>query len=84
MYTVKTESWEGTYYLINHWNKYKTFFKSGLPQLRDQYFKSEADAQRSITKLLNGVMGDDYREDKFTIIQVSESEMINGKLLQTV
>jgi len=81
MYTVKTESEEGIYYLINHWNKYKTFFKSNLPQLYDQYFKSESDAKKSITKLLNGVMGDDYRNDKFTIIQVSESEMINGKLL---
>ena len=81
MYTVKTESWEGIYFLINHWNKYKTFFKSNLPALKDQYFKTEADAKRSITKLLNGVMGDDYRDDKFTIIKVSESEMINRKLI---
>jgi hypothetical protein len=84
MYTVKSESAEGTYYLINHWSKYKTFFKNRLPQLTNQYFKSEADAKRSLTKLLNGIMGDDYRDDKFTIIEVSESEMIQGKLLQTV
>jgi len=70
MYTVKTESWEGIYYLINHWNKYKTFFKSGKPALKNQYFKTEADAKRSITKLLNGDMGDEYRNDKFTIVAV--------------
>ena len=70
MYTVKTESWEGIYYLINHWNKYKIFFKSGKPALKDQYFKTEADAKRSITKLLNGDMGDEYRNDKFTIVAV--------------
>jgi hypothetical protein len=80
MYTVKTESSDGIYYLINHWNKYKTFFKRNLPQLYDQYFKTEADAKRSITKLLNGCMGDEYMDDKFTIIKVSESEMINGQL----
>lgn len=83
MFTVKTESTEGIYYLINHWNKYNTFFKEHLPALRDQYFKSEADAKRNITKLLNGVMGDDYKNDKFTIIEVSESEMINRKLVNS-
>ena len=70
MYTVKTDSWEGTYYLINHWNKYKTFFKTNKPTLKDQYFKTEADAKRSITNLLNSCMGDDYKNDKFTIIEV--------------
>jgi hypothetical protein len=70
MFTVKCESWEGIYYLINHWSKYKTFFVGQLPIYNDQYFKSEADAKRSITKLLNGCMGDDYRNDKFIIIEV--------------
>ena len=72
-YYIKTDSEEGIYYLINHWNKYKTFFKRNIPCLRDQFFKTEADAKRSITKLLNGGMGDEYRNDKFTIIKADES-----------
>jgi hypothetical protein len=71
MYTVKSESEEGTYYLINHWNKHKTFFKRKIT-LYDMLFKTESDAKRSLTKLLNGTMGDEYRNDKFTIIEYNE------------
>jgi len=71
MYSVKTESEEGTYYLINHWNKYKTFFKRKIT-LRDMLFKTETDAKRSITKLLNSSMSDEYKNDIFTIIEYDE------------
>jgi len=71
MYTIKTESEEGIYYLINHWNKHKAFFKRKIT-LRDMLFKTKIDAKRSITKLLNSSMGDEYRNDKFTIIEYNE------------
>lgn len=74
---------EGTYYLINNWGKYKAFFKSHIPALRDQYFKSEADAKRSITRLLNGSMREEYKYDKFTVIPVSEFEMIDRQLSES-
>ena len=35
-------------------------------------FKTKTDAKRSITKLLNSSMGDEYRNDKFTIIEYNE------------
>ena len=38
--------------------------------IKEYYTRTEADAKRSITKLLNGDMGDEYRNDKFTIVAV--------------
>lgn len=68
MFTVKCESTEGTYYLVNNWQKSKTFFVDKIPTKKSQLFSRAQDAKRSITMLLK-VM-DDYKDDKFTIIEV--------------
>lgn len=68
MYTVKCESTEGVFYLVNHWKTSKTFFIEKMPEKKSQLFSREQDAKRSITMLLK-VM-DDYKDDKFTIITV--------------
>lgn len=68
MYTVKCESTEGTYYLVNNWQKSGTFFIENIPTKKSHLFSREQDAKRSITMLLK-VM-DDYADDKFTIIEI--------------
>lgn len=68
MYTVKCESTEGIYYLVNNQQKSKTFFVESMPTRKAQLFSREQDAKRSITMLLK-VM-DEYADDKFTIIEV--------------
>jgi hypothetical protein len=72
MFTIKSTSEEGIYYLVNHWQKHKTFWIEPEKIKREMLFKSAADAKRSLTKLLK-VM-DDYRTDKFEIIEIIESE----------
>ncbi len=68
MYTVKCESSEGIYYLVNHWQKSKTFFVDKIPSKKSQLFSRAQDAKRSITMLLK--IMDDYKNDKFTIIKL--------------
>lgn len=68
MYTVKCESTEGIYYLVNNWQKSGTFFVENIPVKKSQLFSRQQDAKRSITMLLK-VM-DDYTDDKFTILEV--------------
>lgn len=69
MYTVRNESTEGVYYLINHWNKYKKWFVPHLPQMNDQYFRREQDAKTGITKVIS-VSDGMYDNDVFTIIKI--------------
>ena len=68
MFTVKCESTEGTYYLVNNWQKSGTFFVENVPTRKSQLFSRKQDAKRSITMLLK-VM-DEYADDKFTIIEI--------------
>ena len=70
---VKSESAEGTYYLVNGWNKYRAFwYKDSLlekhPYLKERtFFKSIGYAKGNLTKLLK--IMPEYKDDKFTFIE---------------
>ena len=68
MFTVKSVSDEGVYYLVNGWDRHKAFWKSKENLKQDMLFKSVADAKRSLTKLLK--IMPDYATDKFEIVQM--------------
>jgi hypothetical protein len=68
MFTIKSTSDEGIYYLVNGWDKYKTFWIKPEKVRNEMLFKRECDAKRSLTKLLK-VM-EDYRADKFEVIEI--------------
>lgn len=65
-YTIKSESEEGTYYLVKDWNKHKTFWKEKEKMKPDMLYKTERAAKASLTKLLK--IMEDYRNDKFTVV----------------
>ncbi len=46
MFTVKCESTEGTYYLVNNWQKSKTFFIDKIPTKKSQLFSRAQDAKK--------------------------------------
>ena len=69
MYTVKSVSDEGVYYLVNRWNIHNRFWVTGDELKRAMLFRRKQDAKASLTKLLK-VM-DDYKNDKFEVIEIS-------------
>lgn len=69
-YTIKSESAEGVYFLVNGWNKNKTFW-TDEKHIEKAIFKTIGQAKASLTKLLK-VM-EDYKTDKFTCCTVTES-----------
>jgi hypothetical protein len=72
-YTIKSTSREGTYYLVNGWNKCKTFWfneKSVFEDVENAkrfFFKKPSQAKASLTRLLK-VM-DDYKSDNFELVE---------------
>lgn len=70
MYTVKTVSNEGIYYLVNHVRKYKAFWVEANELKSGMLFNRVSDAKASLTKLLK-VMPD-YRTDTFYIVQIDK------------
>jgi len=68
MYTIKSISAEGEYYLVNHWQKHKRFWVKKSELKKSMLFSREQDAKASLTKLLN-VM-DEYANDEFKIVEV--------------
>ena len=66
-YTIKSTSQEGTYYLVNGWNKHKTFWVEEKDLKSNMLFNTTGQAKASLTKLLK-VM-EDYRTDKFEMAQ---------------
>lgn len=72
-YTIKSTSTEGAYYLVNGWNKAKTFWLSESSVKRDIayaktfFFNTPGQAKASLTKLLK-VMPD-YSTDIFEIAE---------------
>lgn len=78
MFTIKSVSEEGTYYLNKDWKKNKSFWKHGSEIKKEQMFKTASAAKCSLTKLLK-VM-DDYLSDKFTLIEIDN----NGKIIMEI
>ena len=68
MFTIKSTSDEGVFYLVNHWQKHKTYWIEPEKVKADMLFKSAADAKRSLTKLLKTM--EDYRSDKFEVVKL--------------
>ncbi|MEY8352566.1 hypothetical protein AALB39_04325 [Lachnospiraceae bacterium 54-53] len=68
MFTIKSESEEGTYFLCNHWNKNKTFWVEESKIKPDMLFKTEGLANRSLNKLLK--IMPEYSSDKFTSVEI--------------
>ena len=68
MFTIKSTSDEGVYYLVNGWEKHKAFWKTKEQLKPSMLFKREQDAKMSLTKLLK--IMDEYSNDKFEIVSI--------------
>lgn len=68
MYTVKCESVEGIFYLVNGWGKRKALFVEKVPTKKDFLFSRKQDAKKSVTMLLK--LFDEFRGDKFAVVEV--------------
>jgi hypothetical protein len=72
-YTIKSTSSEGVYYLVNGWNKCKTFWFNERSVLEDIenakrfFFDKPSHAKVSLTKLLKVMK--DYKDDKFEVVE---------------
>ena len=67
-YTIRSTSEDGVFYLVNHWNKYRAFWKRAFGMTEDMLFKHQKDAKASLTKLLK-VMPE-YNTDTFEMFTV--------------
>lgn len=79
MFTIKSISDEGVYYLINGWEKSRAFWKHGSEIKKAEMFKRAQDAKASLTKLLK-VM-DDYATDTFYLIETNDNDEIVSEVL---
>lgn len=72
-YTIKSTSSEGVYYLVNGWNKCKTFWfdeKSVMEDTenaKEYFFNKPSQAKASLTKLLKIMR--DYSTDQFEVVE---------------
>lgn len=72
-YTIKSTSDEGVYFLVNGWNKCKTFWFSEKSVMEDTenakrfFFNKPSQAKASLTKLLKVMT--DYATDKFELVE---------------
>lgn len=72
-YTIKSTSDDGIYYLVNGWQKRKTFWFNEKSVLEDVanakrfFFDKPSHAKASLTKLLKSVSG--YENDNFEIVE---------------
>lgn len=72
-YTIKSTSEEGIYYLVNGWEKCKTFWFSEKSVMKDTenakrfFFNKPSQAKASLTKLLK--IMPDYMDDEFEIVE---------------
>lgn len=72
-YTIKATSEEGIYYLVNGWNKCKTFWfneasvKENIENAKRFFFNKPSQAKTSLTKLLKTMP--EYANDKFEVVK---------------
>lgn len=69
MYTIKSTSEEGVFYLVNHWERHKAFWEKPEKIRANMLFSSPQYARASLTKLLK-VMPE-YAADKFELIEIN-------------
>ena len=68
MFTIKSTSDEGVYYLVNGWNKWKTFWIEKENLKPEMLFRRKQDAKRSLTHLLK--IMPDYLTDQFELVEI--------------
>lgn len=73
-YTIQSISDEGTYYLVNGWEKHRAFWVR-KEEIDKAIFKTEGQAKASLTKLLK--IMDDYKSDIFKVCYVDENNTIH-------
>lgn len=66
MYTIMSNSSEGTYYLVNGWNKHKAYWTKTADVYKNG-FKTSGIAIRSLKMLLK--IMPDYLSDTFTLMK---------------
>lgn len=69
MYTIKSVSNEGIYYLVNHAKDYKTYWVKKKDLKPKMLYDRAADAKASLTKLLK--IMNDYKADKFYLVKIN-------------
>ncbi|MCR5238103.1 MAG: hypothetical protein K6E34_12980 [Lachnospiraceae bacterium] len=74
MFTIKSISDEGTFYLNKNWEKNKSFWKYSSELKIEDMYKTASAAKSSLTKLLK-VMGE-YLADSFFLIETDENNRI--------
>lgn len=67
LYTIKSTSDEGVFYLVRNWRKNKAIWVRRDKLKAEMLFKRPQDAQASLTSLLK-VM-DEYATDKFEVVE---------------
>lgn len=73
MFTIKSVSDEGEYYLVNHWDKYRALWVRRNKIKAGMLFKTERSAKTSLTKLLK--IMPDYKNDKFEMVKIELQEV---------
>lgn len=68
MFTIKSTSTEGVYYLVNGWDKHKSFWVEKNEIKPSMLFNREQDAKRSLTKLLKIIP--EYCTDAFELVSL--------------
>lgn len=73
LYTIKSTSDDGVYYLVNGWNKHKKFWIEPQKVKKEMLFQRPVDAKRSLTKLLKIMT--EYQTDKMELIDIKISDI---------
>lgn len=68
MFTIKSTSAEGVYYLVNHWDRHKAFWVAPEKIKPSMLFTQPKYAKMSLSKLLK--IMPDYATDKFELIEI--------------
>lgn len=74
MFTIKSISQEGTYFLVNHWKKNMAFWKLPSEITVNEMFSSVRTAKTSLTKLLK--IMEEYHNDQFYIVETNSENRI--------
>lgn len=72
MFTIKSTSSEGVYYLVNGWQKHMALWVSPEKVRRSMLFTAPRFAKASLAKLLK-VMPD-YASDTFELVELSPAD----------
>lgn len=70
MYTIKSTSEDGIYYLVKDWRKHKAIWITEERIRQTMLFKRPQDAWASLSKLLK-VM-DEYATDTFELVEIGD------------